>query len=273
MVEKPLVFDLGEARTLSDAADRRGLFFAINFNHRYARPMQMARQAIEDGLLGDVVFVTWRFGGEGNSDHHPYANLIETQCHGLDTLEHLCGPIESVMAQMTDKTGGGYGTLVLALRFADGAVGSLTGTYDSSYAFPQTHTLEIGGTLGRVRVEDTVRRFAFQAIGDETARVWQAGYFNDQDREFHRTFDRHVDEMLQAFRPGNKPPVHARRRVPRARARLGGDRIVRDRQARNGRIGSKRRRQIPDAVWSGDTPSRSYGSRSIDARSVSVHAW
>ena len=65
MVEKPLVFDLGEARTLLDAADRRSLFFAINFNHRYARPMQMARQAIEDGLLGDVVFVTWRFGGEG----------------------------------------------------------------------------------------------------------------------------------------------------------------------------------------------------------------
>ena len=149
-------------------------------------------------------------GEKGNSDHHPYANLIETQCHGFDTLEHLCGPIESVMAQMTDKTGGGYGTLVLALRFADGAVGSLTGTYDSSYAFPQTHTLEIGGTLGRVRVEDTVRRFAFQAIGDETARIWQAGYFNDQDREFHRTFDRHVDEMLQAFRAGNEPPVHAR---------------------------------------------------------------
>ena len=31
-------------------------------------------------------------------------NLIETQCHGFDMLEHLAGPIASVMAQMTNKT-------------------------------------------------------------------------------------------------------------------------------------------------------------------------
>jgi predicted dehydrogenase len=64
LVEKPLVFDLGEADTLLDEAAGRGLFFALNFNHRYARPVQMAREAIEQGLLGDVVFASWRFGGE-----------------------------------------------------------------------------------------------------------------------------------------------------------------------------------------------------------------
>lgn len=210
LVEKPLAFDPGEARTLLDQAAKRHLFFAINFNHRYARPMQMARETIHEGLLGEVVLATWRFGGEGASDHHPYANVIETQCHGFDTLEHLCGPIGSIMAEMTDRTGNGYSTLVLALRFVDGAVGGLTGSYDSSYAFKQTHALEINGTRGRVLVEDTVRRFTFQAVGDETARVWQAGYFNDHDRDFHRTFDRHVDEILSAFKQGKEPPVHAR---------------------------------------------------------------
>src|SRR5215218_3218381 len=99
-------------------------------------------------------------------------------------LEYLCGRIESVMAQMTEKTGRGYSTHALALRFADGAVGSLIGSYDSSYAYGGSHTLEINGTSGRVLVEDTVRRYTFQAAGDETARVWQAGYFNDLDREF-----------------------------------------------------------------------------------------
>lgn len=210
LVEKPLVFGMGEADRLLSEASRRGLFFAINFNHRYARPVLMAQEAIEQGLLGDVVFATWRFGGEPSDTPHPHANLIETQCHGLDMLEHLCGRITSVMAQMTEKTGHGYSTLVLALSLADGAVGSLVGSYDSSYAYGQTHTLEVNGTRGRVLVEDTVRRYAFQAAGDETARVWQAGYFNDRDREFHRTFDRHVDEVLSAFRHGDEPPVHAR---------------------------------------------------------------
>ncbi|HYN87225.1 MAG TPA: Gfo/Idh/MocA family oxidoreductase, partial [Ardenticatenaceae bacterium] len=123
LVEKPLVFDLGEADALLEEAERRNVFFAINFNHRYAHPVQLARSAVETGSLGDIVFATWRFGGEGSSDH-PYANLVETQCHGFDMLEYLCGPIESVMAEMTAKTGKGFSTIALALRFANGAVGS-----------------------------------------------------------------------------------------------------------------------------------------------------
>jgi myo-inositol 2-dehydrogenase / D-chiro-inositol 1-dehydrogenase len=210
LVEKPLVFDLGEADTLLNEAEERGLFFAINFNHRYAQPVRMAQDAIQQGLLGDLVFATWRFGGEASDTPHPHANLIETQCHGFDMLEQLCGRIESVMAQMTDKTGHLYSTHALALHFVDGAVGSLVGSYDSSYAYGQAHTLEINGTGGRVLVEDTVRRYTFQAAGDETARVWQAGYFNDRDRAFHQTFDRHVDEVLGALRRGEEPPVHAR---------------------------------------------------------------
>ena len=208
LVEKPLVFDLGEADALLAAADKRGLFFAINFNHRYAQPVQRARAAIEAGRLGELVFATWRFGGEGSSTH-PHANLIETQCHGFDMLEHLCGPIAALSAEMTDKTGGGFRTLVLSLRFASSAVGSLVGTYDSSYAYRDTHRVEVNGTRGRVLIDDTVKRFEFQATGDESAEVWQAGYFNDRGREFHRTFDAHLQDMLRAFRAGEAPPIHA----------------------------------------------------------------
>lgn len=209
LVEKPLVFDMGHADMLLAEAEQRNLFFAINFNHRCAVPVQRARQAITEGRLGDIVLATWRFGGEGRSDH-PYANLIETQCHGFDMLEHLCGPIESVMAEMTDKTGKGYSTLVVALRFTNGAVGSLIGSYDSSYAYATTQLLEITGTHGRLLIEDTVRRYTFQPAGSEVGEVWQAGYFNDHDRAFHRTFDTHFDLILQAFREGKEPPIHAR---------------------------------------------------------------
>ncbi len=209
LVEKPLVFRLDEANTLIDEAAQRGLFFAINFNHRYARPVQLARQALLEGRIGEISFATWRFGGEGHSDH-PHANLIETQCHGLDMLEYLCGPITSVMAEMTNKTGGGYRTLVLALGFANGAVGSLVGSYDSSYAYRDTHVLEVNGSLGRVLIEDTVRRYTFQSRGRELSEVWEAGYFNDYDREFHRTFDAHMDALLTAFKRGQEPPIHAR---------------------------------------------------------------
>lgn len=209
-VEKPIAFDLAEADSLIAEADARGLFFGLNFNHRYARPVQLARAAIDDGLLGAISFATWRFGGEIGTSVHPDANLIETQCHGLDMLEHLCGPIDSVMAEFADDRGRGHTTLSVALHFASGAVGSLVGSYDSSYAYPDTHRVEVNGDLGRLLVEDTVRRYTFNRTGDEVAQVWQAGYFNDREREFHELFDRHIEDVVSAFRDGREPPVHAR---------------------------------------------------------------
>jgi myo-inositol 2-dehydrogenase / D-chiro-inositol 1-dehydrogenase len=209
-VEKPLVFDLDQADILLREAEARSLFFGINFNHRYARPVVLAADAVGAGRLGELVLATWRFGGDPGTGSHLHANLVETQCHGLDMLEHLCGPIESVMAQMTDKTGRGWSTLAVSLRFANGAVGSLVGTYDSSYAYPETHRVELNGTDGRILIQDTVRRYTFTRAGSEVSEVWQAGYFNDVDRDFHRTFDKHVDAMLSAFRAGEQPPIHAR---------------------------------------------------------------
>ena len=210
LTEKPLVFSLAQADQLLGAAEHRQPFFAVNFNHRYAEPVQKASEAIAAGELGELVFATWRFGGEPGTSSHPHANLIETQCHGLDMLEFLCGPVSSVMAQMSDKTQGVYSTLAVALEFANGAVGSLVGSYDSSYAYPSTHFLEINGTRGRILIEDTVKRFTLSRSGHETRQVWEAGYFNDVDRDFHRTFDKHADALLQALRAGGPPPVHAR---------------------------------------------------------------
>lgn len=208
LVEKPLVFEMAQADALIEAAQKRDLFFSINFNHRYAKPLQLAKLKIESGQVGEIIFATWRFGGEGFSDH-PHANLIETQCHAFDQLEWLCGPIASIMAEFTDKTNKGFSTLVLSLKFQNGAVGNLVGSYDSSYAYRDTQRIEINGTKGRVLIEDTVRRFQFQSAGNETAEEWQSGYFNDLDREFHRTFDRHMDDILKTFRAGQAPPIHA----------------------------------------------------------------
>ena len=113
------------------------------------------------------------------------------------------------MAQMGDATYGAYSTVALALTFTSGAVGTLLGSYDSSYAYPGTQQVEINGTQGRAVVDDTVRRLTLSRAGEETRSVWEAGYFNDEARGFHATFDRHVEAVLVAFREGAPPPVPA----------------------------------------------------------------
>ena len=207
--EKPLVFSLDEGRELVREAEKRELFFAINFNHRFATPMLKAKAAVDDGQVGLLSFATWRFGGEGDASSGPDGNLIETQCHGLDLLEHLAGPIHSVSAEMTDRPGHGHSTISVALKFDSGAVGALIGSYDTSYAYPGTCTLEIDGSAGRVVVTDTVRRFELSRSGDETRQVWEAGYFNDRERSFHATFDAHLDRLVPALLAGDPPPVPA----------------------------------------------------------------
>jgi predicted dehydrogenase len=65
------------------------------------------------------------------------------------------------------------------------------------------------GTKGRAVIHDTVKRYTYHASGNETGEVWEPGYFNDEDRDFHRTFDKHVDALLDALKAGNQPPVPA----------------------------------------------------------------
>jgi len=208
-VEKPIAFERAEAETLIAEAEKRGLFFGLNFNHRYAKPVQLAKAAIETGKLGPLTFAIWRFGGEGSACPSN-ENLIETQCHGFDMLEYLCGRIESITAQMTEREGCEHTDLVLGLRFANGAVGALVGTYRSSYAYAGTHWMELNGLEGHCVVEDTVKWFRLHQRGQEMAEVWEAGYFMDGERGFMKTFDLHFDAVLKAFREGKEPPVPAR---------------------------------------------------------------
>jgi len=195
LVEKPLVFDLKEADVLIQEAADRGLFFAINFNHRYAEPVLRAKAAIDRGSIDRPVFATWRYGGEATQGTSMHANLIETQGHGFDMLEHLVGPIVSVMAQMTDATYGDFSTVAIALEFESGAVGTMLGTYDSSYADPDAPLVEINGTGGRILIHDIVRERDIQE--------------SDESRDFHVTFDRHVEAVVAALRAGDPPPVPA----------------------------------------------------------------
>ena len=212
--EKPIAYKLEEARALVAKAEEKNLFYAIDFNQRYSIPCLKAKQAIDEGRLGRPVFAHWRFGHGWDTPYldHPYLNLIEAQCHGLDLLEHLCGPIRSCMAEMTDNGGrNSFSSFTLALRFQNGAVGSFLATLDANEHNRLSQLVEIGGTDGRILIEDNVRSYSFQSTNSDMAETWQAGFFEDDLRSFGRNLDRHLDALIPALLAGQKPPVPARR--------------------------------------------------------------
>ena len=116
---------------------------------------------------------------------------------------------------MTDMTGKGYGThgaLAEVRQWRCRAAWSGHTTHLTPT--PGRIELEINGTDGRILIDDTVKRYTFHRAGEETGEVWEAGYFNDLDREFHRTFDRYLDPIARCIHSRRcEPPVHARARV------------------------------------------------------------
>lgn len=212
MTEKPIAYDLEEAKTLVQSAKDKNLFFAIDFNQRYSIPCLKAKEAIEKGRLGTPVFMLWRFGhgwGDPFIDHK-YLNLIEAQCHGLDMMEHMMGPIRSIGAKMTDNGGRkSFSTFSLSLQFENGAVGSFLATLDANENNKLSQLIEIGGVDGRILIEDNVQAYTFQRTNDDMAKIWRAGFFDDENRSFGHNLDRHLDALIPALKAGKQPPVPA----------------------------------------------------------------
>ena len=198
-------------------------------------PCRWPRDAIASGALGPISFATWRFGGEPGTSGHRHANLIETQCHGFDMLEHLCGPIASVSAHMHDPSG----------RLPDhGRVRSRScrGRWVHSSGRTTRPTPTPRRTTSRSTDRSDASRSSTQSSGSRTrspatrhGEVWEAGYFNDRDRDFDHMFELHLDELLAALRDGRRTtdpcPRRATRPAPRrclhpfVRRRSPGDRV------------------------------------------------
>ena len=213
LVEKPLAYKLEEAERLIQKAEEKNLFFAIDFEQRYSIPCLKAKEAIEAGRLGTPVFAHWRFGHGWGTQFidHPHTNLIEAQCHGINMLESLVSPIESVMAEMTENGGrNSFSTFTMAIRFKNGAVGSFLATLDANEHNQFSQMIEIGGTDGRILIEDNVKKYSFQKTDSDMAEVWSAGFFEDDKRSFQKSVDRYIDDMLKAFKARKEPPVPAK---------------------------------------------------------------
>jgi predicted dehydrogenase len=215
LLEKPLAMDLDEARDLVALARRKNIFCAVNFSMRYATPFQLLKQHLDEKKLGALHCLNWRFTGGHYPERiaTPLAHLLYMQCHGFNALRAFAGPIVDMVGFAHDPRGTGQRTTAaLALRFESGAVGSFTASVDSDYGAPETLTLEILGSGGKAVITDTVKRFDYFPItGADGKRSlptrWEAGFFEDEARNFTRPTDRHLAAIAKALRQGGPEPI------------------------------------------------------------------
>lgn len=221
-LEKPLTMDVAEGKELVALARRQGVYCGINFNHRYATPFQLAQQHVEEGKVGRLLLLHWRFTGGHYPERQtqPLAHLLYMQSHGFNMLQTFGGPIVSIVGHAFDPRGTGqYTTATLSLQFADGAVGSFIAGVDGDYKDPDIYGFEMMGDRGRIKVDDAIRRFEYaprpefaqthqeQKGAESLALVWNSHFFDDDSRSFGRTTDRHIADFVRAMRAGEPEPI------------------------------------------------------------------
>ncbi len=166
-LEKPISHSLAGVDKLKETVTRTGARVLVGFQFRFHPGLRTVKDLLPRGDIGTPISVCAHWG-EYLPNWHPWEDyrttyaartdlgggVVLTLCHPLDYLRMLLGEAE-VAWSLTSHEGLGLpveDTAEIGLRFANGAVGSVHLDYVQR---PPKHTLEIVGTEGTVRWDNT----------------------------------------------------------------------------------------------------------------------
>ena len=161
LMEKPISNSTERLAQLQEATVRGGAPVLMGFQLRYHPCLVAAREALMAGRIGRIISARVHFG-EYLPAWHPWEDyrlgyaaradlgggVLLTQCHSLDYLPWLVGPVESVwgsLARLSDLSIDVEDTAEIGVQFVGGSLGSLHIDYAQQ---PPSHRVEVTGTAG-----------------------------------------------------------------------------------------------------------------------------
>jgi predicted dehydrogenase len=148
------------------------------------------------------------------AESSPYFQIKALHPHTVDIMRHFCGDVEAVQCFATKAPGRTlWSTAHFSMKFKNGVVGGLTGSYDIERGHPMERC-EVAGTGGRFVIDDMYREVTLYPAGNPEKTVYTNPLFR----------------RLPRLR-GHVPRPHSS--LPRTGQR--GRRAERDRRLRRGR--------------------------------------
>ena len=163
IIEKPIALSIEGAQKLVDKAKEKGLKICISHQNRFNYPIQLLKQAINEGRMGKVFNGMARILWTRDTNYYLQApwrgtweldgGTLMNQCiHNIDLLNWMMdSEIDTVYAQTSnyirDIEAEDYGVIVI--RYKDGKIGTIEG---SAIIYPKNleETLTITGEKGTV---------------------------------------------------------------------------------------------------------------------------
>jgi predicted dehydrogenase len=221
ITEKPMAITLEGADQMIQACQEADVTLSVIFQYRFNRDAVRLKRAVEAGFFGSPVlgnaFVHWHRTQEYYEKGHWRGTwaldgggaLMNQSIHAVDLLQWILGPLESVCgyAETLSHNMEAEDTATAALRFADGALGTIQGTTSAHKDLPIR--IEVKGTAGSATLEGP--RLTFWQPGREeeifSTRDLESLPESQADEPLGAAHRRQLKEIFAALREGREPPI------------------------------------------------------------------
>jgi predicted dehydrogenase len=205
LCEKPISNNIADAEEMVAKAQEKGVCFGINMNHRFNPAHRLAKKWVEEGRLGHLLFVNmgmWIFNPRESS---PWFQIKALHPHTVDIMRYFCGDVEAVQCFATKAPGRAiWSTAQFNMKFRNGVVGSLTGSYDIGRGHPMERC-EVAGTGGRFVIEDIFRQVTFYPAEQLEKTVYTEPSMWGGMRDFEDTFRDRITRFVAQVDEGVAP--------------------------------------------------------------------
>ncbi len=202
--EKPISNRIDEAEEMVAKAQEKGLCYGINLNHRFTPAAWLAKRWQEEGRVGHLLFINMSMWIMNPRESSPYFQIKALHPHTVDIMRYFGGDIEAVHCFATKAPGRKiWSTATFNMRFKNGAVGTLTGSYDIERGHPMERC-EVAGTKGRFVIEDMYREVTLYPAGSLEKTVYTNPIFGGM-RDFEDTFRNRLHRFLEQLTEGARP--------------------------------------------------------------------
>ncbi len=204
LVEKPISNEIPQAEAMVAKAREKNLCLGVDLNHRFTPAARLAKKWVDDGRLGRLLFVNMSMWIKNPNESSPYFQLKALHPHTVDVMRYFCGDIEAVQCFALKAPGRKiWSTAHFNMRFKNGVVGGLTGSYDIARGHPMERC-EVAGTGGRFVLEDMFREVTLYPAETLEKTVYTNPFFGGM-RDFEDTFRDRIGRFVDQIAEGVKP--------------------------------------------------------------------
>ena len=216
LVEKPAARHVDELRSLPARADEKNVLVHVGFNHRYHRAFRQARQIVDSGALGPLMFLRARYGHGGRIGYDQEWRARPELSGGGELIDqgvHIIDLARWFLGDFTDVEGYAHtyfwnmpvdDNAFLLLKTAQKQVAFL---HASCTEWKNTFSFELYGRAGKLQIDGLggsygVERLAhykmLPAMGPPETTIWEYPLADN-------SWEVEMAEFLEDIRLGRKP--------------------------------------------------------------------